>query len=66
MSLFHLFSTFGVIAVFGLVSLSAAAVGFLTPDPTGGVIWVAISAYMGLVTILTTVTLYNRRATVRY
>ena len=65
MSLFHLFSTFGVIAVFGLVSLSTAAVGFLTPTPMG-VIWVAISAYMGLVTILTTVTLYNRRATIRY
>jgi hypothetical protein len=65
MSLFHLFTTFGVIAVFGLVALSAAAIGILTPDPTG-VVWTAISAFMALVTISAAVTLYNRQTLTRY
>jgi len=65
MSLFHLFTTFGVIAVFGLVALTAAAIGILTPDPTG-VIWTAISAFMVLLTVLTAVTLYNRRTITRH
>ena len=65
MSVFRLFATFGVIAVFGLVSLSTAAVGFLTPTPAD-VVWVAISAYMGLVTILTAIMLFNRRTATRY
>jgi len=64
MVLFRLFATFGVIAIFGLVTLSAAVVGYVTPDPTGTV-WVAISAFMGLMTFVMAVTLYQFRLTTR-
>jgi len=60
MSLFHIFTTFGLIVVFGLVALSTAVAGFLTPGPMG-IIWAAISGYMGLLTVLTAVTLYNHQ-----
>lgn len=56
--LFHAFATFGVIGVFGLVTLSTAAVGVLTPDPTGTV-WIAMAAFMGLMTLVLSMALYQ-------
>jgi len=58
MVLFRIFATFGVVGVFALVTLSTATVGIVKPDATGTV-WVAISTFMGLITLVTAVTLYH-------
>lgn len=56
--LFRLFVQFGAVGIFALVTLSTAVVGTVTPDPTGTV-WFAISAFMGLMTLVLSMTLYQ-------
>lgn len=58
MGVFRLFATYGAVGVFAIVTATTAGMGILEAGPTG-MIWIAISAFMGLMTLILTMGVYR-------